>query len=454
MQIAVIGGGIAGLAAAWWLARAGHAVALFERHAEPGFVAHSVSVEGVRVDVPLRVFYPGYYPTLMRLYAELGVATQPVSYASSFVDGEDRLYFRWRNLRLGGFSLPWVLPQDLHGRRARRIVAGALHFRRVALQGLARGQLQGLSLGDFIAQHALPGDYVEGLLLPALATIATCTLEDARHYPAEVVAGYLAAGLARQSVRRARHGADDVAARLLAGIPRMVCNAGIEQLRVRRDGVDLLRAGGVQEHFDHAVLATQANHALDLWPDAPAPLAQALAGFGYRALAVVMHRDDRLMPPRRADWSPVNARVCPQHERPESTIWVNAVQPGLRRAAPVFQTVQPQREPRDALVIARARFERPLVDTASQQALVALQAWQAGASLPVSFCGSYAESGVPLLESAVRSAAALVERLQPPLHARQAPGERPRVASGAGVPGPPGQLGTSRALPAASGNDP
>jgi hypothetical protein len=25
------------------------------------------------VDVPLRVFYPGYYPTLTRLYDELGV---------------------------------------------------------------------------------------------------------------------------------------------------------------------------------------------------------------------------------------------------------------------------------------------------------------------------------------------------------------------------------------------
>ena len=127
MKIAVIGGGIAGLAAAWLLSRR-HEVTLYERHAQPGFVAHSVAVDGVRVDVPLRVFYPGYYPTLMQLYGALGVATEPVSYATTFTGGDGRAFFRWRNLRMGGRSWPYVLPQDMAQPRARRIVHGALRF--------------------------------------------------------------------------------------------------------------------------------------------------------------------------------------------------------------------------------------------------------------------------------------------------------------------------------------
>ena len=189
---------------------------------------------------------------------------------------------------------------------------------------LARGELAGLSIGDFIDAERLPADYIDGLLLPALATIATCTTADARRYPADVVAGYVVAGLSRQSVRRAVHGADD-AARLMAGIARVVCDAGVTRVRASagecgagaadaasaaQNGVTVLRHRGVQEHFDHAVLATQANQALALWQDAPAAEAQALAGFHYRPLDVVMHRDTRLMPQRRADWSPVNARVC------------------------------------------------------------------------------------------------------------------------------------------------
>jgi predicted NAD/FAD-binding protein len=100
-------------------------VTLFERQARPGFTASSVSVpfvdgQPVRVDVPLRVFYPGYYPTLTRLYDALGVPSEPVSYASSFADEDGSLYFRYRNLRLGRHSWSWLAPQDLLlGPRAR-----------------------------------------------------------------------------------------------------------------------------------------------------------------------------------------------------------------------------------------------------------------------------------------------------------------------------------------------
>jgi predicted NAD/FAD-binding protein len=410
MQIAVIGGGIAGLAAAQLLSRH-HRVTLFERHAQPGFTAASVTLpEGQRVDVPLRVFYRGYYPTLTRLYAAAGVATEPVDYATTFTDESGRAYFRWRNLRWRGRAWAYVLPQDLRGARARHIALAAWRFQREARAAWHRGTLRGQSLDAFCRALALPEAFVQGLLLPVVATIATCTTADARAYPAEVVAGYLLPGLARESVHRAQQGADDVAQRLLAGLARLQCEAGVQGLRsvevgVEGGGVAVLRQGGIEERFDHAVLATQANQAAALWLDATPVERQTLAAFRYRPLEVLMHRDPALMPPRRADWSPVNAWVAPGCERPESTIWLNRVQPALRDAAPLFQTVQPQRAPREDLVLARARFERPLVDGHSAAALAALQALHAQPGRRVWLAGSYAREGVPLLESAVRSAA-------------------------------------------------
>ena len=118
------------------------------------------------------------------------------------------------------------------------------------------------------------------------------------------------------------------------------------------------------------------------------------------------------MPARRAHWSPVNARVSAAHERPESTIWINRVQPALGQEEAIFQTVQPQRQPRDELVIGRAYFERPLVDARSQQAVAALQRLQAQGRRRVWLCGSYAQPGVPLLESAVASAYAAAEAIE------------------------------------------
>ncbi len=417
MKIAVIGGGLAGLCAAWLLSPR-HQVTLLERHARPGFVASSVALgdgaDALRVDVPLRVFYPGYYPTLVRLYQALGVATEPVSYATTLTDADGRAYFRWRNLRLGSLSLPYLLPQDLLTRRARRIAGAALAFGRLARQAAARGELAGQTLGEFVAQHRLAPEFVDGLLLPTWATIATCTLQDARAYPAEVVAGYLVSGVARQSVRRAVQGADDVAARLLAGIGRVECGADVQALRAEPDGSALRvqRADGSAERFDHVVLATQAHQALALWQDARPDEAAALGAFRHCALEVLMHRDAAFMPRARRDWSAVNARVGPGLDRPETTIWINAVQPALRHAAPLFQTVHAQREPGPGLLIARARFERPLVDAASQRALLALQRQRAEPGRRVWLCGSYAEAGVPLLESAVRSAYGVAAALQ------------------------------------------
>lgn len=415
MKIAVVGGGLAGLAAAWLLSQR-HRVTLLERQSQPGFVASSVAVElggqRVRVDVPLRVFYPGYYPTLSRLYQQLGVDTEPVSYSTSFTGPGGGLYFRWRNLRLGDRSVPYLLPHDLMSARSRRIAAAALRFGRRVGQAARRGELAGQTLGEFVERERLPAEFVDGMLLPVVATVATCTHDDARGYPAEVVAGYLGAGVAHESVRRARLGADDVASRLLGAVGRVKCDAGVTSVHADPAGARLHRRGQAEERFDHIVLATQANQALALWPQARPDEAATLRAFRYRALEVLMHRDEALMPRRRRDWSAVNAWVDGSAERPESTIWINAVQPALRSAPPLFQTVQPVREPRADRLLARARFERPLIDAASQQALAVLQRLHAEPGRRIWLCGSYAHPGVPLLESAVASAYAVAAAIE------------------------------------------
>jgi uncharacterized protein len=348
LNIAVVGGGLAGLTAAWRLAAA-HEVVLYERLAQPGFIAHGVEVPlgtdaaagTARVDVPLRVFYPGYYPALLKLYAELGVATEPVSYATTFVD-EGRLpYFRYRNLRWLGKAYGYVWPQDLANRRTRRVLAGALRFYKEAGRALRSGQLQGLTLAQYLALAGLPDEFVRGLLLPMVSTIGTCPDQAALAYPADVVVDYLMRGVSRQAVRRAQGGADDVAQRLLKRVHKLHCKADVRGLRRVPAGVELLHGDGSHTRHDHVVLATSAQQALRLLQDASASEQQLLGAVRHHRVDVLLHRDARLMPAHRRDWSPVNALVAPGLPQAMATIWVNAVQPALRDAPPLFQTVAP-----------------------------------------------------------------------------------------------------------------
>lgn len=416
MKIAVIGGGIGGLCAAWLLSRR-HRVTLIERQARPGFTASSVAVKHgggeVRVDVPLRVFYEGYYPTLVRLYRELGVETEPVSYAGSFMGPDRHLFFRYRNLRIGGRPRAYMLPRDFAGGRAWSILRSMLRFRREAAVALARGELAAVSIGAYVEARGYASAFVDGFLLPVIATICTCPLEAARGFPADLIVDYLVRGLTRQGVRRACRGADEVAERLLAGIGTLRVNTAVATLRRDGDRVTLRYADGAEEDFDHVVMATQANQSRAMLADATAAEQAFLAAFSYRPVEVVMHTDRALMPAAMRDWSPVNLLVDPRRDQPMSTIWINAVQPALRdHATPLFQTVHPLVEPRAGSVIGRARFERPVVDAASSAALARLGDLQSEPGRRVWFCGSYARAGIPLLESAVASAYDAVRALE------------------------------------------
>jgi predicted NAD/FAD-binding protein len=121
-----------------------------------------------------------------------------------------------------------------------------------------------------------------------------------------------------------------------------------------------------------------------------------------------MHRDARLAPAQPSTWSPVNYMLSDQHDRPMVTIWVNALIPGHAASPePVFQTLNPQREPDKSLVMQRTTLERPIVDVHTATRLARLDALHAEPYRRVFFCGSYAANGIPLLESATASAKAV-----------------------------------------------
>src|SRR3954469_14064522 len=100
-RIAVVGSGVAGLSAAYVASRTAH-VTLYEAddrlggHADTHLVHETVDgitgqTRELRIDTGFIVHNPRTYPVLLRLFAELGVRTQPSEMSMSIRDDETGL---------------------------------------------------------------------------------------------------------------------------------------------------------------------------------------------------------------------------------------------------------------------------------------------------------------------------------------------------------------------------
>ena len=124
-----------------------------------------------------------------------------------------------------------------------------------------------------------------------------------------------------------------------------------------------------------------------------------------------MHSDMRFMPIRKRDWSALHYQVKRDFSDTMFSIWVNPIEPSIKKNEPVFQTWNPIFEPKPEKVFKAVPMERAVVSLENQNLIKELNVLHQLPSRKVFFCGSYAAPGVPLLESAVRSAIKVVHHL-------------------------------------------
>jgi protoporphyrinogen oxidase len=126
VDLAVLGAGPAGLAAAWRVARRGRSVLVLERSAAVGGMAASFDVAGVRVDLGSHRLHPATPPDLL---AELrGLLGDDLQLRSR--NGRLRVYGRWLGFPLRAGELVRGLPPGALARIARDALAGPLRPRR------------------------------------------------------------------------------------------------------------------------------------------------------------------------------------------------------------------------------------------------------------------------------------------------------------------------------------
>ncbi len=420
-RIAVVGSGIAGLSAAWWLSRR-HAVTLFEQDARLGghTHTHAIAMDGreIRVDTGFIVFNPQHYPLLTALFDELGVASRPTTmsfsvsdqasgleYAASSIDG---LFCQRRNLVSPRF---WGMLHDL-----RRFYREA-----PALLDTPDGPT---SAGPTLAEYLAAGKYgelfVRDHLLPMASALWSSPSRQVLAFPAR----YLVQFLANHHMLKLRGRApwrvvDGGSSRYVEAMRarwrvQVRTDCAAESVLRLADGVSIASDQGT-EYFDHVVLACHSDQALALLGDADRLEREVLGAIRYQPNEVVLHTDERLLPRNRKAWAAWNAHVSADPEQPCTVSYCMNLLQGIDSLQPLVVTLNRREAIRPAHVLRVMNYAHPVLD----QAMVLAQSRreQIQGRRRTWFAGAY--WGWGFHEDGVRSAHSLVQAFEAQAHAPQ-----------------------------------
>lgn len=394
LDIAVIGSGIAGLSAAWLLSQR-HRVTLFEADSRPGGHSNTVAVQGARgriaVDTGFIVYNEAAYPNLTALFANLGVATQAseMSFAVSLDQGA---------LEYSGTDLRGLFAQrsNLVSRRFWSMLRDLVRFYRQAPGDAARFGL--VPLDSYLDVRGYSQAFRDDHLYPMAAAIWSTSAARVGDYPTEAFVRFCENHHLLQLTKRPRWrtvtgGSARYVERLAEGLgERLRLDSAAVEVRRGADGVSVRTEGaGAAGRFDQVVIATHADQALRLLPDASDDEQRVLGAFGYSRNRAVLHSDPALMPQRRAVWSSWNYAADRRRQQPPCvTYWMNRLQ-DIPQETPLFLTLNPTREPRPEHLIRSEIYEHPLFNMAAIRAQDAL--WSLQGRRRTWFCGAYFGAG-------------------------------------------------------------
>ncbi|HMS96061.1 MAG TPA: FAD-dependent oxidoreductase [Tabrizicola sp.] len=413
-RIAVVGGGISGMAAAHLLADR-HSVVLFE--AEPRLGGHARTVlAGKRGDQPVDtgfiVFNRVNYPNLVAMFDRLNVPTTPsaMSFGASIRGGA---------LEYGLASMDAIFAQrrNAFSPRFLRMLSDIVHFNRNA-EAMAtdpamtiRELLTRLGTGPWFRDHyitpfsgAIWSTPKHGILdFPAQALVrffrnhALMNYEGQHHWYTD--RGGSVEYFPRLQAAMTAQGVDIRTGTPVAGVRRAA-------------GSVFVRAQGSEpELFDDVVFATHSDITLKLLADGTPEETAALSAIRYQPNEAVLHSDASLMPRSRkvwSSWSYVEPKSGPG-ERIDLTYWMNSLQP-IPMDDPLFVTLNTSRSIRDDLIHDVTTFHHPVFDVAAFAAQDRLRAMNG--SQNTWFCGAWMRNGFHEdgFASAVDEVQAMTER--------------------------------------------
>jgi uncharacterized protein len=310
---------VAGLTAAYILS-ARDRVTLYEADARLGGHAHTHFVDDgdgrvVGVDSAFLVHNDRTYPTLCRLFAELGVATQESEMSMSVRADDTGLEYAGAMGIRGLFACR----QSLRPRYL-LMLAEITRFHRAATRLLRDDAANNLeTLETFLNRHRFSSYFIDYFITPLVAAVWSCAGEDALRYPARYLFVFLdhhgmLSVFGSPTWRTVTGGSANYVQAIASRLDEVSLATPVHSLRRLPGGV-LVQAGrNAPRVFDAAVVAVHPDQAL-LLLDEPTPAERAILGaIPYSTNRAQLHTDESVLPRHRRARASWNYLVAPEKD--------------------------------------------------------------------------------------------------------------------------------------------
>ena len=412
MKIAVVGAGISGLSAAYYLSKK-HKVDLFEKENQFGGHANTIKVaydhnKEIAVDIGFMVFNKNTYPNLINFFSEnkIEIEKSDMSFSVS-VDGSDIEYC---GKGLGGI---FSNKKNLLNLKFIKMFFEIISFYKNC-EKIETEEVKSITLGEHLKEIKISDYFINYHIIPMVSAIWSMPPLEATQMPLSFFLNFFKNhGLFKIKDRPQWF---TVANRSKTYVDKIINQISGEHFKnyhinkvVRSDFGAKIFYGEENEFFDYdkVVIATHADEALKIIDNPTSDEELILKNFKYRGNTAVIHFDESIMPKNKNAWCSWNSSMSADNiEKTSVTYWLNQLQ-NLKIDKNIFLTINPFREIPANKTFKKVMFTHPYFDADALTNQSNFQKIQNKKN--ILFCGSY--FGYGFHEDGIKSSIEMLKML-------------------------------------------
>jgi len=412
MKIAVVGAGISGLSAAYYLSKK-HKVDLFEKENQFGGHANTIKVaydhkKEIAIDIGFMVFNKNTYPNLINFFSEnkIEIEKSDMSFSVS-VNGSDLEYC---GKGLGGI---FSNKKNLLNLKFIKMFFEIISFYKNC-EKIENEKVKSITLGEYLKEIKISDYFINYHIIPMVSAIWSMPPYEATQMPLSFFLNFFKNhGLFKIKDRPQWF---TVANRSKTYVDKIISQISGEHFKnyninkvIRSDFGAKIFYGEENEFFDYdkVVIATHADEALKIIDNPTIDEKLILKNFKYRGNTAVIHFDEDIMPKNKKAWCSWNSSMSADNiEKTSVTYWLNQLQ-NLKIEKNIFLTINPFREIPADKILKKVKFTHPYFDAGALSNQSNLHKIQNKKN--ILFCGSY--FGYGFHEDGIKSSVEMLKTL-------------------------------------------